>query len=549
MDISSSYCGTVGTTVYPITKAVTADNSGYIVSTNSSSATGPVTVNARGGLKILTPGVGASTGAGSVSDANGNQISISSSGVITDTLNTTALTVTGNAPTNPPSCTPGVTYTYTAPSGTGANVIVNYLHYVVQTNFGQGISEFPATNECLVDNVELPDGSTYRFGYEATVGGSGTTTGRIASVTLPTGGVICYAYGGTPCTSATSNSMMADGSPATLIDKNEWGPQVSTYTRALQTGQSNPQQTTTKIVDYAGNETDLNFSGIYQTSRKAYQGSSSGTLLDSTTTCYDGNSSSCATATVNLAAYISQRDVYDSPGSGSQTSIFYYFYDQYGNLTYEGDNDYPNGATRLKTTSITLNSALCSASNICDHPASVEVLDGGSNEKSLTSYTYDGGSNTKGNATSISKWVSSTSSSLTWNYSYNTGAGQGGTLATATDPNGTVTSYSYNGSVCNGAFPTSVSVPSSWTGSNLTTNYSYNCTGGVVTSVTDPNGALTKASYGNDPYFWRPDSTTDALNNTTYYNYYGVSNNPGGSAATAIGQVESVMTFNSSPDS
>ncbi len=67
-----------------------------------------------------------------------------------------------------------------------------------------------------------------------------------------------------------------------------------------------------------------------------------------------------------------------------------------------------------------------------------------------------------------------------------------------------------------------------------------------MTSVTDPNGALTKTSYGNDPYFWRPDRITDALNNTTYYNYYGVSNNPGGSAVTAIGQVESVMTFNSS---
>ena len=409
---------------------------------------------------------------------------------------------------------------------------------MVQTNFQvPNVQEFPAANECLVDRVTLPDQTYYQFQYEVTVGSgiSGKTTGRVASVTLPTGGTIDYSFAGTSCYN-NSNCMMADGSPATLIDKNEWGPQISTYTRALQTGQSNPQQTTTKIVDYAGNETDLNFSGIYQTSRKVYQGSSTGTLLDSTTTCYDGNFSSCATATVNLATYISRRDVYDSPGSGSQTSIFDYFYDQYGNLTYEGDNDYPNGATRLKTTSITLNSALCSTSNICDHPASVEILDGGSNEKSLTSYTYDGGGNTKGNLTSLSRWVSS-SSSLTWNYTYNTGTGQGGTLAIATDPKGTVTSYNYAGTSCNSAFPTSVTV------GVLTTYYAYNCTGGVVTSVTDPNSANVSTSY-TDQYFWRPKSTTDAALNVTYYNYYGV-NNSGSSAVSLVGQVESVMNFNS----
>ena len=49
-----------------------------------------------------------------------------------------------------------------------------------------------------------------------------------------------------------------------------------------------------------------------------------------------------------------------------------------------------------------------------------------------------------------------------------------------------------------------------------------------MTSVTDPNGAAASTSYG-DAYFWRPASTTDPLGNVTYYNYYGTSNNPGGS--------------------
>ena len=117
--ISSSSCGTIGTTIYPVQHAVAVDNSGYIVNTSTTSALGPATVNARGGLKIITPNVGSTTGAGSVTDANGNQVLISSAGVITDTLGT-ALTVTGTPSSGP------VSYAYTAPSGASASVKFYY---------------------------------------------------------------------------------------------------------------------------------------------------------------------------------------------------------------------------------------------------------------------------------------------------------------------------------------------------------------------------------------------------------------------------------------
>ena len=205
------------------------------------------------------------------------------------------------------------------------------------------------------------------------------------------------------------------------------------------------------------------------------------------------------------------------------SSVNDYFYDQYGNLTYEGDNDY-NGA-RLKTTAITLNSQLCSSKDICNHPASVLIQDGGSNQKALTNYTYDA----NGNATEISKWVSG-GSYLNQYYSYNAN----GTVNTATDPNGTATTYSYAGNSCNNAFPTSITAPSEFIGS-LTTTYAYNCTGGVQTLVTDPNGAITSTSY-TDAYFWRPASTTDALGNITHYSYY--------PALGSVGQIESAMSLN-----
>lgn len=271
VSITSSSCGTVGTTISPVMKAVPQDNSGYIVSTSSSSALGPATVSAQGGVTIVTPSVGASTGAGSVTDANGNQISINSSGVITDTLGT-ALTVSGTPPAN-------VTYTYTAPSGAQASVTLIYGTYYVQTCFQvSGITEFPDTKEYLINEIQLPDGSSYQVSYEATVGcgTSGKTTGRIASISLATGGTICYLYGTGSCGDNTSNSMMADGSPAAM-SRTMSGTSVQTvswtYGRQLNSnGGGNPQFTATSIEDSAGNWTYLNFNGVYQTQQTSYQG-------------------------------------------------------------------------------------------------------------------------------------------------------------------------------------------------------------------------------------------------------------------------------------
>lgn len=405
-----------------ITNAVAFDNSGYILSVNVSSGSPVGTVNAHGGITIQVPPIPSSTGAGSVTDANGNRISISSSGVITDTLNTTALTVSGT----PSSGT--VTYSYSAPytayNGVYANVTVSYTQYWVQTCFQvSGIQEFPATAEYLVSEVKLPDGSNYQFNYETTVGcgTSGKVTGRIASVTLPTGGQVSYSYGST-------NTMMADGSPSTMnrtLSGGEWQ-----YSLGYQNGSSYPTQTTTTITDPAGNVTNLNFSGIYQTSRTAHEGSS--TILDSTITCYDGNTTSCSTATVNQTSYINEQDVYDSPGGGSQTSKLTYLYDQYGNLSTEVDNNYPSGTSVLRKVIVTPYSSLCGSKNICNLPASVQILDGGLVQRALTNYSYDG----NGNTTQVSSWTSG-SNYLNTGYSYNSN----GTLYQATDPNGTATTY------------------------------------------------------------------------------------------------------------
>ncbi len=511
--------------VIPITNAPALDNSGYILATTFTAAT----VNARGSITIVPPPVGQSTGAGSVTDANGNRISVSSGGVITDTLNTTALTVSGTPPAN-------VTYSYTAPSGAQASVTVSYVQYGVQTCFQvSGIQDYPSHTIPLVDRVTLPDNSFYQFHYEPTVGcgTSGKTTGRIASVTLPTGGVISYSYAGTTCGN-NNNCMMADGSPSTMA--RTLGGGTWNYTRGYQTDSSHPTQTTTTVLDPASpqNETDFKFSGIYQTEKAVYQGPKS-TLLDYSYICYDPNAHNnpgCPTATVaSPVTWAASADALNNMTYGTTPySGVWRYYDTYGNLTQELDYDYGTSThTLLRNEIISYNTPLCSNHNICDHPASVQILDGTSTQKAYTTYTYDNNNNTTGNVTTVSKWISG-SSNLNWSYGYNTGSGGGGTLATASDPNGTQTSYTYTSGSCNNAFPTSV------TAAGLTTQYQYNCTGGVVTEVTDPNNASVSTSY-TDPYFWRPASTTDQLSpgNVTTLSYY--------PTLSTVGQVESVMNF------
>ncbi|MGH9446887.1 MAG: hypothetical protein ACRD3O_14315 [Terriglobia bacterium] len=134
----------------------------------------------------------------------------------------------------------------------------------MRTNFGcSGITEFGATSESLVREIELADGTSYAFTYEPTPGYSGDVTGRIASVTLPTGGEITYSYSG-----GSNGINCADGSTATLTRTTPDG--AWTYARGVSAG-------TTTVTDPEGNKTVYNFQGIYPTEEQIYEGS--GTLI------------------------------------------------------------------------------------------------------------------------------------------------------------------------------------------------------------------------------------------------------------------------------
>src|SRR5258708_2677705 len=111
----------------------------------------------------------------------------------------------------------------------------------------------------------------------------------------------------------------------------------------------------------------------------------------------------------------------------------------------------------------------------------------------------------RGNLTSINYPLSGLTAHFTY---YDTGAAN-----TATDVNGAVTRYNYSSSSCGNSFPTSLSEPL-----NLSRTMTWNCIGGVQTSLTNENGQVSSSTYASDAAFWRPDYTTDqGGNQTTFY--------------------------------
>jgi len=486
--------------------AVTKDGSGYTLTTLGPTGT------------VTSPDGAIITQSGSVQDRNGNEIT-ESSGVYTDTTGNTVLTIAGGTGFPP---TPE-TLSYTAPSGATAKFTINYSQYTVRTNFGcSGISEFGPTTEYLVSSIVLPDSTLYTFSYEATPGYGSDVTGRLKSVTFPTGGEIVYLYLG-----GNNGITCADGSTATLQRTTPDG----TWNYAhVESGAS----TTTTVTDPYGEQTVIDFFNGYELFRQIFPGSSSGTALAAVSTCYNGVTTQCQNQT-NATPPITQITQYISwagpSGMSSETNTLFNSYgfptevDEYG---YNQDLTFPLVRKTL-TTYATL------GNGIVDRPAQVTVENGSGNIDSQITYTYDQGSVTatsgtpqhvsisgsRGNATTFSYLVSG-STTLTKTYTYF----DTGNVQTATDVNGGQTTSS--NFTCGNSFPTSVAEPG-----GLTESLAWNCTGGVVTSVTDENGQTTSTSF-TDPYFWRPNSVKDQLSNVTTFSY------------TGANSAESSLIFNAS---
>jgi len=469
-------------------------------------------------------------------DRNGNEISYYTNGQFFDTLSSSApvLTLAGYGTTTSP-----VTLTYTAPSGGSPKYTVNYTNYTVATNFGvSGIGEYKSSAAVpLVSSIVLPDSSQYSFQYETTPGSctpyAGTTcvTARLVSITLPTGGTISYTYTG------GNNGIFADGSTAGL---KRYTPDTGSsaywnYSRTLETGAASV--TTVTDPTSQANQTLIQFQGIYETQRDVYSGSAptistfpipettlqTSNLLRETRLCYNTTSSNCTSTAI--VQPITQRTITTllsgaSSWANAQTAQHIYKYNTNGSLIEQDDYDYGIGTvgSLLKKTSI----SYASLTGITAFRQQVTVTNGSGATVSQINYNYGDTvtatsgtpqhttpSGSRGNLLSVNYYTQG-SSYLTKSYTYY----DTGKVYVATDVNGAQTTYTYG--ACGNSFPTSVAEPLS-----LSRSMTWNCTGGVQTSVTDENGNKTSTSYTIDSNFWRPESATDPTNAVASFTYTG----------------------------
>ncbi len=430
-----------------------------------------------------------------------------------DTLGATAMTTTATILSSGLLGVP-FKYQYADAVGNTQSFQINYSTYTLQTAFGclnaynQNIPhDIAATPVSLPSSLTTPT-TTINFSYEPTPGYPSSVTGRLAKITYGSGGSVSYAYsGGKNGISCTTYSV-----PTVTRTVNDNNGNVGTWTYVNSGAYPSGFGTVTET-DPAGNQTVYSFAGEYQTQAKYYQGSATGAPLKTVTTCYNANFTSCAAPTAVPTLPFSQTDVFTS-FNGSSSNLVETKFDSYGNTTEVKQYDFgaampPTGSPLSDTLTYygqSWNGTSCTAypsgTYIRNTPCYSYTKNAAGIEVAATQIAY---SNT-GHPTSTAKWTES--SWLTSTATYNSN----GTVATATDVNGALSTYAYNGTDgCNSLLATSVTL------GGLTNSTEWNCNGATVTSTLDPNGQPTTFTY-NDP-LWRVTSMTDPLGNVTNYSY------------------------------
>ena len=474
-------------------------------------------------------------GAYTVTDRNGNEIGYNGSGQFTDTLGTTALSFSGGNP---------MTVSFTNPSGNQSSYTVAYTSYTLQTHFQCGTTgEYSQANTYLPTTITLPDGRSYEFVYEQTPSFStGYTTGRLAQITLPTGGVITYAYPGSndgvECidgTAASLNRTTPDGEwqYSRSGSGSQWATTVTTPTYKNAQNQNEQDQTVISFLTNAGGP----YTQFYEISRQMYSGLKT-SLLQTNLTCYA--SASCSStlgdSQTSIAGLITWRQ--QTVQMGGSTARAYgnqETFNNYGLMTQEIDYDVGQNGSFGNALRQTNTAYAALADGVNSMPSQVSVENGaGTSTYSKTVYTYDAsGSITAttgtpqhesgvnaGNLTKLTQYVSG-GSTLVSSYTYY----DTGNVNVATDVNGAQTTYTYASTGCSNSLPTKVTSSVN----SLSTAASWSCSGGVIVQTTDPNGNHTQYGY-TDPNYWRVTSTTDWLGNITTQTYPSMSSNAGESA-------------------
>lgn len=501
---------------FPSSQAL--DGSGYVLTITpvAGSVFFKMTITAPSGNKYLMAGLN-----GNITDTNGNQLpTMLNQGVLlapgvgllaqgTDTLGMQPVTMTSGTSADD-SSTFSEIFTYTDTNGKAEAVTVNFKSYAVFTLLG--CNDAVDETDQLVSSIVYLDGSKYAFTYEASTDLSapaGSITGRLKTVTLPTGGNITYTYpAGQPyLASSCSRTGGTATTPSNLVTQSltrtTSDGQSVTYTRtgttpspfqiaaaasqsvSLTDADSGPTLTAQAktVVEDAIGKTTINFASWIRT-RDALAGEhivdffatpnfieTSRSVIDKTNnnldakdvfTCYNFQAVPCDGTPV--IPPILQRTQLTKLNNGQQTQVVTN-YNSMGLVTEEDVYDFGQSAPGplLKTTTT---SYATLGNNILNRPQTVTVFDGAGNQSAQTTYAYDepqpnstvtvtptsgvpnhvAVTGARGNATTVSRWLNTTGGTVTTHQTFD----DTGNVLSSTDANGNVTTYSYSDNFSDG---------------------------------------------------------------------------------------------------
>jgi hypothetical protein len=457
-----------------------------------------VTIYAKDGTIACKTGVG--SGTFESKDTNGNYHS-RVSGNIVDTVNRTPITITTNGNQT--------TYAMLNSQGSPSNVTVTTTTVNYYTAFNQsGVNEASGSFSAI-QNIALPDGTSYSFTYDSGTGSG--NYGLLKKITLPTGGTVDYTW--TTFTDVYGN-------------KNRW---VNTrtpspgglWTYAPATCGSTCQKVTiTKpSTDVAVHTFTMN-NGAWRSQQNLYTGASS--LQMTLLTDYDfSDPNGRYIRTVRNTTQI------PTVGGATLSKKVEYTYDNptYANIAqisewqwYTGS---PSSSPDRKTTIAYLTTQSYLDKNIINRPNSVTVATGGGTWFSQTKIQYDTttlasasavqwtdpGTTVRGNPTLVQRLLASGAScpsttclqtTLTYDLT--------GQLRSVSDPKGNATSMAYSDTFYNdnGANP-----PQTYTPTQATNAY--------LTQLTLP--LIGTASFGYYFNTGKPAASTDQNSASSYQHY------------------------------
>ncbi len=335
-----------------------------------------------------------------------------------------------------------------------------------------------------VQSIQLPDGTSYSFTYDGKVfaGDSTPHYGDLASVTLPTGGVIHYGF-----------EVFEDS----YYNQNRWasGRKVgsdpsTTFNHSVVSwcgvNDLNCKESTT-VHKPSGDETvyeqKIN-NGAWNTSVAAYTGAVGGTPILSTVNCYSfdcgGNSStyitkSLSTTTLSNGQNTQTQYQYDAPWTGKLTALKQWdYYSGSPSATPTRETDYAYSGFDLHQVTV-LDNGVQAAQTTYDYTSSATATSG---------LAQHGSANAGG---PYLQKVTDAGTGLYTMYVFD----DAGTLLSSTDANG-ATSYGHDSS---DTFVTSTTAPTPSSGVVLSTGAGYDFNSGVVLNTIDENTQPTNFNH------------------------------------------------------